>query len=51
MDNEEFARFVNLLHSLGPSERALALLKDRSAELTDDQAAALLGLEREHAQA
>jgi hypothetical protein len=58
MNDEEFARFVNLLHSLGSlgdaakgqgnRERALSLLKQRLPELSEEQVKALLELEREY---
>jgi len=58
MTDEEFARFVSLLHSLSPPwseakseidrERALKFIHDKLPELPDDQLTALAELEKEY---
>jgi hypothetical protein len=58
MKEDDFARFVNLLQTLGWSgvaakgedsrQRALALLSEHLPELTDNQVTALLELEKEY---
>jgi hypothetical protein len=58
MDAAKFAQLVNLIQSFSPMgdagkledgrQRALALVSDNLADLTDDQLSALLELEREY---